>query len=138
MTREQLEAVRDELERLAQHIWEYVGLEDARDDIRRICRNRVVSISAQLAAMPDDNGWFDIAGAPKDGTPVLIYKQTGVWRVVGIGTWRSLVIDGIEQGGWIATPIYDVPGVLGLGNPTHYRPIPAGPGQVARAEEKAR
>ncbi len=33
-------AVADELDMLAAHIQEYVGPDDARDDIRRICRNR--------------------------------------------------------------------------------------------------
>lgn len=33
-------AVADELDMLAAHIQEYIGPEDARDDIRRICRNR--------------------------------------------------------------------------------------------------
>ena len=33
-------AVADELDRLAAHIQEYIGPDDARDDIRRICRNR--------------------------------------------------------------------------------------------------
>jgi hypothetical protein len=33
-------AVADELDMLAAHIQEYIGPDDARDDIRRICRNR--------------------------------------------------------------------------------------------------
>lgn len=37
-------AVADELDMLAAHIQEYIGPDDARDDIRRICRNRAADL----------------------------------------------------------------------------------------------
>jgi hypothetical protein len=37
-------AVADELDMLAVHIQEYIGPDDARDDIRRICRNRAADL----------------------------------------------------------------------------------------------
>ena len=37
-------AVADELDLLAAHIQQYIGPDDARDDIRRICRNRAADL----------------------------------------------------------------------------------------------
>ena len=37
-------AVADELDMLSAHIQEYIGPDDARDDIRRICRNRAADL----------------------------------------------------------------------------------------------
>ncbi len=45
-------AVADELERLAAHIQEYIGPDDARDDIRRICRNRAEDLRRGVKRAP--------------------------------------------------------------------------------------
>lgn len=60
-----------------------------------------------------DEGWRDIASAPKDGTNILVYTERRVVRVAyfepgGCGDWRSL------------------PGYL-FERPTHWQPLPLPP-----------
>jgi len=45
-------AVADELDMLAAHIQEYIGPDDARDDIRRICRNRAADLRRGVKRAP--------------------------------------------------------------------------------------
>ena len=45
-------AVADELDMLAAHIQEYIGPDDARDDIRRICRNRAQDLRRGVKRAP--------------------------------------------------------------------------------------
>jgi hypothetical protein len=75
--------------------------------------------------------WRPIESAPKDGTTVLIGRDMGEpWGFVrGYGHWEGF--RGIE--GWLAYPIFEIPGVLGLGNPTHWTPIPAPPAKIDAA-----
>lgn len=70
--------------------------------------------------------WLPIKTAPKDGTYILIARDMGEpWGFVrGVGYWAD--IRGIS--GWVALcGASEVPGVLGLGAPTHWQPFPPPP-----------
>lgn len=45
-------AVADELDLLAEHIREYIGIDDARDEIRRICLNSAVDLRKGVSRSP--------------------------------------------------------------------------------------
>lgn len=72
--------------------------------------------------------WPTIDSAPKDGTPILVarYDDTFGW-VRGWAAWESVPgkLGFGKVGGWLARGFYDPPGELGLGNPTHWCPIPS-------------
>jgi hypothetical protein len=68
--------------------------------------------------------WQLIESAPRDGTQVMLYKNTGIFKVLGFGYWEggtSFV------SGWITRGFHDVPGNLGLANPSHWMPMPSPP-----------
>lgn len=70
-------------------------------------------------------GWLPVQSAPMDGTVVLVGRFMGEpWGFVyGAGYYFSK--NGAE--GWICRGLRDPPGELGLGNPTHWQPIPPPP-----------
>lgn len=67
--------------------------------------------------------WQPIETAPKDGTPVLLYRECAGWSVRGWGYWVD--VKGID--GWVSHGFGDPPGNLGLGHPTHWMPLPEPP-----------
>lgn len=69
--------------------------------------------------------WRPIETAPRDGTPVQIGRFSDIYGFVGgIGYY----INALDISGWIAICGFDkVAGVLGLGHPTHWRPLPEPP-----------
>lgn len=71
------------------------------------------------------DGWRTIDSAPKDGTPVFVARDMGqIWGWVrGTAYWT----DARGISGWIARGISDPPGELGLGEPTHWQPLPPPP-----------
>ncbi len=66
-------AVADELDMLAAHIQEYIGPDDARDDIRRICRNRAEDLRRGVKRGP--SAAEVIAAAEK----ALEDTESGAW-----------------------------------------------------------
>jgi hypothetical protein len=69
--------------------------------------------------------WQPIETAPRDGTPVLVCRDMGnPWGWVR-GWSRWVDVRGIS--GWLSHGMFDVPGDLGLGNPTHWQPLPVSP-----------
>lgn len=77
--------------------------------------------------------WQPIETAPKDGRRVFIARDMGdPWGWVrGLAYYEK--VRGIE--GWIAVAgVSDVPGVLGLADPTHWTPIPKPPSSSERSE----
>lgn len=82
---------------------------------------------------PATAGWRTIDSAPRDGTRIVIAKNMGEpWGWVrGIGGYERA--RGIE--GWIAfCGFNDVPGVLGLAEPTHWQPLPEPPSPITKTE----
>jgi len=71
----------------------------------------------RLRAVPQE-AWQPIETAPKDGSRIVVGRDMGTWGFVrGIAHWED--IRGIS--GWVTTAAFsDPPGVLGLGNPTHW------------------
>lgn len=85
-------------------------------------RDKALELSSRLIE------WQPIETAPRDGTPILVYRYCDPWHVIGWATWADVC--GIS--GWIARGFTETPGVLGLGNPTHWMPLPAAPSQEAK------
>lgn len=90
--------------------------------------------------MNTNNGWLDIASAPKTGRTLLLgyWNSRGKWRTVR-GQWMSA--DYIEQNwddpdgadpGWFETSdeADDVPNCWPV-TPSHWQPTPAAPGSPA-------
>lgn len=72
--------------------------------------------------------WMPIETAPKDGTLIMVYKYVKPWRVMGTAYWCVVGTFGnTEISGWISRGITDPPGNLGLGEPTHWMPLPEPP-----------
>ncbi len=71
--------------------------------------------------------WQPIETAPRDGTVVLLGRDVGEpWGFVrGYGHFEGKADELIS--GWLSYGLYDPPGNLGLGNPTHWMPLPAPP-----------
>jgi len=69
--------------------------------------------------------WQPIETAPKDGSRIVIGAHVRDWGFVrGVGYWVD--VRGIQ--GWVPTAAFsEVPGVLGLGHPTHWHPLSATP-----------
>jgi len=82
----------------------------------RLLRDAATALSA--------HEWQPIATAPRDGTAVLIAKHSPAWGWV-LGAGHYVEIHKVK--GWIARAIHDSPGVFGLGDPTHWMPLPASP-----------
>jgi len=77
------------------------------------------AIAAYEAAL-----WQPIETAPKDGSFVIVASSDSSFGWVrGFARWASVA--GID--GWISYGAFDPPGNLGLGHPTHWRPIPVPP-----------
>lgn len=71
--------------------------------------------------------WQPIDTAPKDGRTVLVGRDVGdPWGFVYGAGYFHATADPILRG-WICRGLKDPPGELGLGNPTHWMPIPAPP-----------
>ena len=72
------------------------------------------------------NEWQPIETAPMDGTVVLVGRDMGeCWGFVrGYGHYEDL---GGGVCGWISQGFSEPPGNLGLGNPTHWKPLPDSP-----------
>ncbi len=67
--------------------------------------------------------WQTIESAPKDGTPIAIARHMGEFGwVMGTATWQDVA--GIA--GWLSHG-WGFFGDLGLGNPTHWMPLPSAP-----------
>ena len=64
------------------------------------------------------SAWMPIETAPKDGSRIVVGRDMGPWGFVrGIAHWED--IRGIS--GWVTTAAFsEPPGVLGLGDPTHW------------------
>ena len=102
-----------------------------------------VNDDAVEADLPHTAVWRDIADAPKDGRTILVARHMGDFGwVLGTSYWED--IRGIS--GWISkgTGLF---GELGLGNPTHWLPLPPAPGSTTslplteaqiRADERER
>lgn len=75
-----------------------------------------------MCSSQEPQGWLPIESAPKDGTPIQVARYMGEpWRWVrGWATWADL---GDIGGGWISRGYFEPPGELGLGNPTHWKPL---------------
>ena len=70
--------------------------------------------------------WQPIETAPKDGTYVMVGRDMGEpWGFV-LGTGFYAFVDSLVNG-WVCRGIVDPPGDLGLGNPTHWMPLPEPP-----------
>jgi Lar family restriction alleviation protein len=83
---------------------------------------------AQRRLATEAERWQPIETAPKDGTPVLVCRDMGnPWGWVR-GWSRWVDVRGIS--GWLSHGMFDVPGDLGLGNPTHWQPLPAPPAAI--------
>lgn len=76
------------------------------------------AIAAYEAAM-----WRPIEEAPKDGTPVLVATHDSTFGWVR-GWARYEDLGGRIGGGWVSYGFFEPPGNLGLGSPTHFRPLP--------------
>ena len=73
--------------------------------------------------------WRPIESAPKGGNTVLVGRNMGEpWRFV-YGAGYYFEKHGI--GGWVCRGLREPPGELGLGNPTHWMPLPAAPKEGA-------
>lgn len=70
--------------------------------------------------------WQPIETAPRDGTYVLVGRDMGEpWGFVrGTGYYIG---EGTRVAGWVCRGINDPPGEFGLGNPTHWCPLPEAP-----------
>ena len=81
----------------------------------------------ELEAARERERWRPIAEAPLDGRTVMVGRWMEPWGFVrGLARWVD--VRGIS--GWVTFAAFsDPPGVLGLGAPTHFRPLPAGPGK---------
>lgn len=74
---------------------------------------------------PADDGWRDIASAPRDGTRIMAWwPGAGECGMCGIAEWvrpsRGTVPHWTWDGAW-------TPGI----EPTHWRPLPAAPARTA-------
>jgi hypothetical protein len=67
--------------------------------------------------------WKTIDTAPRDGTAILVFVECQGWDVVGWARWADY--SGVK--GWMPYGFSDIPGVLGLANPSHWQPIPSPP-----------
>lgn len=86
---------------------------------------------AYLDLLSRDAGWEPIETAPKDGTPILVARHNRAFGWVrGWATWVD--VRGIS--GWISHGFFEVPGALGLADPTHWRTLPSHP--LTRKEPK--
>ena len=76
-----------------------------------------------LSALPAVDGWLDIESAPRDGDVIRVGVMTDFGWVQGSGRW----VDDLG-GGWLCRgDMRYVADGLGLGNPTHWQPLPAPP-----------
>lgn len=115
----------------------------AADELERLCRkfsagaDADVRLSEENDALIEENKvlkqgitrrWRPIETAPKNGSSILVARHMGQpWGwVLGTAYWVS--VRGIS--GWIARGITEPPGELGLGEPTHWQPLPPPPDDV--------
>lgn len=68
--------------------------------------------------------WQPIETAPKDGTSVLLFKQSMDFKIRGYGYWEG---GDSFVSGWISKGFDDTFGNLGLANPSHWMPLPEPP-----------
>lgn len=96
-------------------------------DLREMAATDIADLRASAQALRSPvGGWRPIETAPKDGRPVLLGRDMGdPWGwVTGWGEWFDH--NGIS--GWVTRGgFYEPPGVLGLGDPTHWAPLPTPP-----------
>lgn len=85
-------------------------------------RERLRSIVAQWAA--GQSQWRPIETAPKDGTVVLLFKHSMDFKIRGYGYWEG---GDAFVSGWISKGFDETFGNLGLGNPSHWMPLPESP-----------
>lgn len=106
----------------------FVGCHQPCQKDRSQCDCAQAAIAALAAAeRVRGDGWRTIDSAPKDGTPILVARDMGnSWGWVR-GTAYWVDVRGIS--GWVARGITDPPGELGLGDPTHWQPLPPPPHQ---------
>ena len=72
--------------------------------------------------MRDPSLWRPIETAPQDGKEVLVFTDGHVAvAVYQEGRWYGMVA---------GRRAYDGAGVIGLGRPTHWRPVPPPPGSM--------
>lgn len=74
------------------------------------------------------SGWLGMDSAPRDGTPILVFRRIHGWSVFGWARWFD--VRGVS--GWIAYGFFDPPGELGLAEPDFWQPLqlpepPSGP-----------
>lgn len=67
----------------------------------------------------DAGGWRSMDSAPRDGTPILVFRRIHGWSVYGWARW----VDVMDISGWIAHGFFDPPGELGLADPDCWQPL---------------
>lgn len=71
--------------------------------------------------------WQPMETAPKDGTAILVARHVDLFGwITGYATYQTLSRIG---GGWIARG-FGIFGELGLGEPTHWMPLPDPPAML--------
>ena len=96
---------------------------DPESDFLKLHPRLEAALAAQESAVAQ---WQPIESAPKDGTTVLVGVQHEMYGFVrGYGRFKGN--PGAFVSGWISNGFSDPPGNLGLGNPTHWMPIPPPP-----------
>jgi hypothetical protein len=89
-------------------------------------------IGPYIGTEPQDTGWRDIASAPKDGTPVLLFLPPPFLKLA-MARWHE------PWGTWITVDYPDNPEDgeyfgIGVNVPTHWMPVPAAPKMKEKGE----
>ncbi len=72
--------------------------------------------------MKDASLWRPITSAPQDGTEVLVFINGHIAVAICTeGRWQAVVA---------GQRVSDTAGVMDLGTPTHWRPLPPPPGSM--------
>jgi hypothetical protein len=123
--------LRTEIERLTRSRDGYVRGRDAMQEQADFWRKRAQDERkrAQLAALRSgagEEGWQDIASAPKDGTRVDLWVQPH--DAFANGNAGRIAEAWFSWGAWLRpTRGYKIARVADCGEPTHWRPVPARP-----------
>jgi hypothetical protein len=82
-------AVADELDMLAAHIQEYIGPDDARDDIRRICRNRAQDLRRGVKRAPTAAEVIKAAEKALEGVVTFPWDEKCKSALAFITKWKE-------------------------------------------------
>ncbi len=101
------------------------GSYNAFNQAASIVRSAIAALEAEggesAAVLPDAEGWRDIASAPKDGKPILVFCPDSFGDVSLVNWWKDH--------GWVHLACHA--GTLLATKPSHWFPLPAPPKEKA-------